>query len=444
MSYKQKFLSVFLLAALLALSLNTPARAFDGRSGDRVVIGPDEVVDDDLYVTAGEFVLDGTVNGDVIVFARTVTINGTVDGDLFAAAQTVAVNGEVTGSTRMAGSVLLAGDKASIRGDVVGAGYSFEGREGSAVGRDLVFAGGQILLAGDVARNVQAATGAFDLRGNVGGDVKVQVGDADRGRAGLPPTMFMQQSPIQVPNVKPGLTIDPNASITGDLEYTQSKELTIPAAVVTGKVIHQLPKVDTRTTPQATSGQKIVGWVFDTLRAALSLLLIGLLLLWLFPTFVKGLAENLRTKPLPSFGWGVFAWVLFFVALFVVIALMVIGGIFFGVLTLGQLTGTVLGLGFLTLSLLIVGFVLVTTFVTKVVFGAALGKWILLRLNSPLAEHRYLPMIIGVLITLAVIALFTFPLIPGFLGGLLNFAVILLGLGALWLWGRERIVRRPA
>src|SRR5262245_51816871 len=79
MSHKRKFLSVFILAALLALTFVTPARAFDGRSGDRVVIASDEVVNDDLYVGAEEFVLDGTVNGDVVVFARTVTINGEVD-----------------------------------------------------------------------------------------------------------------------------------------------------------------------------------------------------------------------------------------------------------------------------------------------------------------------------------------------------------------------------
>jgi hypothetical protein len=53
-------------------------------------------------------------------------------------------------------------------------------------------------------------------------------------------------------------------------------------------------------------------------------------------------------------------------------------------------------------------------------------------------------MVIGVIVTVAVIALFRFPLIPGFLGGLLNFGVILFGLGALWLWGRERLTRRPA
>jgi len=51
-------------------------------------------------------------------------------------------------------------------------------------------------------------------------------------------------------------------------------------------------------------------------------------------------------------------------------------------------------------------------------------------------------MVIGVTITVAVIALLSFPLIPGFLGWLLNFAVILFGLGALWLWGRERMAGR--
>ena len=98
MNRTSKFMSVFVLAALLALTFSTPAYAFDGRGGDRVIIESGDVINDDLYVGAKEFVLDGTVNGDLIVFAQTVTINGKVDGDLMAAAQSVAVNGEVTGS----------------------------------------------------------------------------------------------------------------------------------------------------------------------------------------------------------------------------------------------------------------------------------------------------------------------------------------------------------
>ncbi len=442
MNHSRKFLSVFVLTALLVLTFITPVYAFDGRGGDKVVIGSGEVINDDLYVGAQEFVLDGTVNGDLIVFAKTVTINGKVDGDLMTAAQTVAVNGEVTGSIRMAGSVLLLGEKASIGRDMVGAGYSFEGKEGSAIGQDLVFAGGQILLAGDVTRNVQVATSAFELRGNVGGNVNAEVGEADQTQVGPPPTMFMPQSAIAAPNVKPGLTVDSSATVAGDLKYTQSKEVTIPSGVVSGKVTRTPPSTNTAAPREETSAQKVAKWGLNFLRNSVTLILIGLFLLWLFPTFVRDLSDQLQAKPLPSLGWGVVAWAAFFFTLLLIIAVTLIGGILFGVLTLGQLTGTVIWLGILTLFGLIVGFVLVTSFVAKVVFSVALGKWIFARANSSLADHRYWPMVIGVLITLAVIALLSFPLIPGILGGLMNFAVVLLGLGALWLWGRERMMKK--
>ena len=445
MKQTHKILSLVALAALLALTSITPARAFDGRTGDRVVIGADEVVNDDLYVGAQEFVLDGTVNGDLVAFGQTVTINGTVDGDLMAASQTVVVNGEVTGAIRMAGSVLFVGEGASIGGDIVGAGYSLELQQGSAIGQDLIFAGGQILLAGDVARDVQVGTAAFELRGNIGGDVNADVADAEQGRGGMPPMVFMPQSSVQAPSVPQGLTIDPSAKIEGNLAYTRSQDLTIPAGVVVGEVIRTAPQSNGGTAAaEETTGQKVARWALGFVRNSITLILIGLVLLWLFPAFVRGLSAQLQAKPLPSLGWGVVAWAGFFFALLVVIFLTILGAILFGVLTLGQLTGTTIGLGLLTLLGLILGFVLVTTFVAKVVFGAALGKWTLSRLNSPLAEHRYWPMVLGVLITTAVIALLSFPLIPGFFGGLLNFAVVLLGLGALWLWGRERMARRTA
>src|SRR5688500_11070890 len=93
-----KLFSILALLAVLSLTLATPASAFDGRSGDRIVIESDEVIADDLYVTAGEFVLDGTVNGDVIAMGQIITINGTVEGDVMAAGQTLVVNGTVTGA----------------------------------------------------------------------------------------------------------------------------------------------------------------------------------------------------------------------------------------------------------------------------------------------------------------------------------------------------------
>jgi cytoskeletal protein CcmA (bactofilin family) len=438
-----KFLSVFTLVALSALALASPAYAFDGRSGEKIVIESDEVINDDLYVTAGEFVLDGTVNGDLIALGQTITINGKVEGDVMAAGQTIVVNGTITGAVRMAGSVLLLSETASVEGDIIGAGYSLEVQEGSVIGQDIVFAGGQILLAGEVSRNVLVATGAFELRGNVGGNVKAEVGESDAGYAGPPPALYMPQSPVPVPTVKPGLTIDPSAKIEGDLEYTQTKDLTFPSGVVAGKMVRNEPVVDQKTTRRETASEKILKWAANVLRTSFTLLLLGLFLLWLFPSFVQGLSAKLRTAFWPSLGWGAVAYAGFFVALLFTTVVMIFGGLLFGALTLGGLAGTVVWLGILALFALVLGFVLVTSFVAKIVFGQALGKWILARANSPLAEHRFWPMVIGVIITVAVIALLSFPLIPGFLGGLLNFAVVLFGLGAFWLWGREQMAGRP-
>lgn len=437
MSNGQKILSIFALVALAAFAFVSPAYAFDGRGGDKVVIASAEVVDDDLYVTAQEFTLDGTVKGDVISAGRISTINGTVEGDLMAAGQTVIVNGTVKGSIRMAGSVLLLGEHASVGGDIIGAGYSLEVQKGSSIARDTVFAGGQILLAGDVARNVQVATGAFELRGTVGGNVRADVAEA--GQAGPPPGMFMPQSPVSIPTVKRGLTIDPSAKVKGNLEYTQTKDLAIPAGVVAGQVTRKAPAVNQTVAHRETIGEKISKWSVNLLRTAITLVLIGLFLLWLFPFFMQGLSGKLQSAPWRSLGWGAVAYAAFFFLLLITLVGMIAGGLFFGILTLGGLAGTVVWLGILSLFALILGFVLVTAFVAKIVFGQALGRWLLARTSPSLAEHRFWPMVIGVIITVVVIALLSFPLIPGVLGWLLNFAVILFGLGALWLWGRERM-----
>jgi hypothetical protein len=201
---------------------------------------------------------------------------------------------------------------------------------------------------------------------------------------------------------------------------------------------------NTAVASQETSGDRILAWGLNALRATATLILIGLFLLWLFPFFMQGWSRKLQSAALPSLGWGLAAYVIFFLVLLVIIALIILGGLLFGVLTLGGLAGTVISVGILSLLALILGFVLVASFVAKIVFGQALGRWLLVRAGSSLAEHRFWPMIVGVVMTVLVIALLRFPLIPGFLGALLNFVVILFGLGALWLWGRERFTRRPA
>lgn len=429
------------LTMLLALMLAAPARAYDGRGGDRVVIAANEVINDDLYVGAQTLTLDGTVNGDVIGFAQTVTINGTINGDLMTMGQTVIVNGTVTGAIRMAGSALFVGAQARIGEDLVSAGYSLETRPGSAVGRDLIFAGAQALAGGDVTRDMKVAGSALQLTGTVGGDVKAELG-SEQGEAGFSPTMFMPQTAVAIPSIPMGLTVDPAARIAGNLDYMQAKELTLPAGVISGKV-HFTAFTPTVTGPsEPTFAERVSTWLLDFLRSSVAHVLVGLLLLWLFPTFMKGLSETLKTRLWPSLGWGAVSWAGFFVALLLIIFATIAGGIVFGLLNLGQITGTIIWLGILALLALVIGFALVTTFLAEVVFGAALGKWLLTQLHSSLAESRYWPMVIGLLITLMVVALLSYPAIPAFLGWLVNFVVILFGLGTLWIWSRDRLAHQ--
>jgi cytoskeletal protein CcmA (bactofilin family) len=426
-----KFLSVLTLLALLTLTLATPALAFDGRGGDNVVIEADEVVEDDLYVGAETFVLEGTVEGDLVVFAQTITINGTVNGDLMAAGQSVVINGTVTDDVRIAGAGLLLGETANIGGDVISAGASLETKSGSSVGHDVVFAGGQSLLAGDVSDDVLAGTPALELRGAFGGDVQAWVDANEETKSSPPMQMYMQEMPIAIPSVQPGLTIAEDASIEGNLEYTSTIDLAIPSGVVAGEVIRTTPQVDQRPEKaEPTPAQRALDWTLGLLRSVITLVLFGLLLAWLLPTFMRNVMGKLEDKPAASLGWGVVAFCAFFFAIFFIIVVMIIGGVVFGLLTLDGISSTIIWVGLLAIFELIVGFILVTAFLTKILVGWLGGKLILGRFNPTLAQHKVWPLLLGMFLVALAIAL-------PFAGPLFGLIVMFLGLGALWIWARD-------
>jgi cytoskeletal protein CcmA (bactofilin family) len=435
MSRTYKILSAFALLALLMLTFATPARAFDGRSGENVVIKADEVVEDDLYVSATKFTLDGTVKGDLFVVGETITINGTVEGDLVAAGQTIIINGTVTDDVRIAGAALQIGEKASIGDDLLAAGASLETQKGSVTSGELLVGSGQALLAGDVAGDVLAGTGSLELQGTFGGDVTAEVGNAEDNAGGPPPSMFMPQTGITMPVVTPGFTIDDGTKIKGNLKYTSTKEIKVPSDAVGGKVTHILPVVTPATTPP-TPAQKAITWSLTLLRSIITLIIFGLLLSWLAPKFIGALTDKVRSYPWPTLGWGVVTYAAFFFALLVILLVMILGGILFGVLTLGGLSGTIVGVGIFTIFTLILSFVLITSFLTKIVLGWLGGKLILGRIKPELAEHKVWPMVIGVSIIALIVAL-------PYIGWLLGLLVMFFGLGALWLWGRERVSKQP-
>lgn len=424
------------LLILLILSFATPALAFDGRGGDTVTVGADEVVNDDLYVAGETIIIDGTVKGDVVAFAQTIIINGTVEGDLIAAGKEVIINGTVQDDARIAGAVLFVGENAKVGSDIIGAGASLEAKKGSTIGQDVIFAGGQALFAGDITRNVNVSTGGMELRGTIGGDVVADVGDADEDYGGGMGA-FMQETSVGVPNVKSGLTIGPDAKIGGTLEYTSAKQLTIPAGVVAGKVTYLEPKVDEKDAPKTpTMAERVRDGALDIARTVITLILFGLLLIWLFPAFIRTTTQRIKTAPLPSLGWGVLHIAAFFFALLVLLVAMLVGGIVFEIVTLEGISGAIVSVSFLTICALIIGFMLAVWFVAQIIVSILTGQLILARIKPELAENKYWPLIIGVVIYALLVA------IPIF-GSLVWWIVVLLGLGALWHFGQEMLVKKP-
>jgi cytoskeletal protein CcmA (bactofilin family) len=424
-----KLFSLFTLLAILSMAIATPALAFDGRTGDDIVIEADEVINDDLYVTAQNFTLDGTVKGDLFVMGETIIINGTVEGDLFAGGQTIMINGTVNGDTRIGGAALQLGETAILGEDLLAGGASLETKDGSTTGGDLLVGSGQTLLAGDVAGDVFAGTGALELRGEFGGDVTAEVGDSTEGQPA--PSMYMPNVKISLPSVAPGFTVSKDAVIKGDLVYTQSSDVIIPSNVVAGKITRNEPTVDIENTyVPPTRGELAMDWTFDLFRSMATLLVFGLLIGWLAPKFLNTLGEKIQAAPAASLGWGVVAYAAFFFSLLLIVVTMTIGAILFGLLTLGGVSGSIIWVGLLSIFALTVGFILVTSFLTKVVIAWLAGKMILNKLNPALAESWIWPLVLGVVLVALAISL---PLI-GWLFGLI---ITLVGLGAFWIWGQE-------
>ncbi|MFC4902242.1 polymer-forming cytoskeletal protein [Kocuria oceani] len=427
-------LALALALALTGLLLAAPAGgAAEIRNDETVRVAEGEVVDDDLYAAAGEVVVDGTVRGDLVVAAGRVTVNGTVEGDLLAAAQTIVVEGTVGDDARVAGQALYFGDGARVAGDLVAAGFSLQTRPGTEVGGDVLLGAYQALLAGSIDGSVTAGAAGLALAGAIGGSVQADVGSPDDVEAAWAPA-----TQVPVPPVEGGLTLTDEARVAGDLSYRSAAEASIaPGAEVTGEISYERVVVDDAE-PAGPTGPLAV--LLSGLRLFVTLLLAGLLALWLIPRTVTGAASVLRTRPLLSLGWGVLAIAGTAVAALAFLVVAILLGIGLGLLTLGGLAAAVVATGVVLHAVLVLGLILAIALLAPVVAGLT-GGGLLLRDPSPARfGKRAGALALGLLIYVLLRA------VP-YLGPVVALLVALFGVGALavWLWDvlrRRRAHRR--
>ncbi|WP_375767804.1 polymer-forming cytoskeletal protein [Archangium gephyra] len=361
------------LPSLLVLWALVPgmASAAEVRSGDVVKVGPQEVIDEDLYAFGRTVNIQGTVRGDLVVMGEQVDISGTVEGDVMSAASNSRISSPVRGSLRAAGGELSV--SAPVGEDAMLAAGNLRLTPEAQVGRDLYLASGDARVYAPVLGELRAAAGTLTLAAPVGQDAHAEAGT---------------------------LRLTNEARVNGNLSYRSDKDAQIASgAVVAGSVEHLAAR-------HAAAGRGPLLGVYFWLRSLVGLFALGLLFALLAPRFARRVTAMLRQRPLPSLGWGA--------ALFVSIPLL--AGLVF-------LVGMLLGGWWLGLFILaLYAFAIALSFP---VVGLFLGRWLLERFHKT-GAHLAVALLLGlVLLTLA-------GRVP-ILGALVALATILFGLGALLL-----------
>lgn len=449
MALRFRQLGVLLFLILGLLFLVTPAQAATPRNGETVTIAADETIDDDVYLFGNTVIIDGTVKGDAIAMAQRVIVNGTVEGNLEAAAASVTVNGRVGRNVRAVGYAVNLGPQARVGKDTLVGGWSLITAPGSVIQGDVMAGTYQARLEGEIGQDYDGSHTALDLNGSVGGNVSVEI-SPDSSSQTVNPAMFIPgMQATSVPRVAPGFRVGDNAQIHGSLSYTSPVAAAISSSAQISGPVQQTTNVAAEQARQAAAEQAAYkaspqARLLDFLRRWATLLIVGLLLVWLAWPLMSSAAVIMTERLAASVGWGVAALVGTPFVLLLLILVAVILGITFGLMTLSGLSvASVVG-ALLASGGLLFAFLTAVAWVSKVVVGIALGRAIFARTSPAGTGSRWWPMLLGV--SLLAFGLWALSFIP-YLGSLADLVITVLGLGALVVaaWNRWRpTVATPA
>jgi cytoskeletal protein CcmA (bactofilin family) len=327
----------------------------------------------------------------------TVPATETVPGDLIASAGTVRVDGRVDG--------------------------------------DLVASGGQVIVAGTVTGDVLVGAGSTTISGEVGGDLRAGAGQVRiEGRVGEDVTLGAGQA-----------TVTSGARIGGDLIFGTGR-MQMDGAVAgsvlgstgnytRGGSVAGSERVNIQQ-PEEKQEPTLADRAADGLRRYASILVVGVLLLWLLPRRLRGAADAVRGRPLVSLAVGILGFIGVIVALVLVILVTALLAVVLGLLGLGPLAGVTVFGGILVAAVIVFLFVLALTFAAQATVGLALGR-LLFRGQGRSFLGGLGALAVGVLVVVLVAAI---PLAGGWLEALL----VLLGLGALLLVRPGRRLAEPS
>lgn len=412
---------VLLLGGIFSLVSPARAQGIQVTFEDSVPAGT--VVENDAVLAGTTVKLDGDVDGDALAVGSTVEVNGDVEGSLVAVGQNVVINGTVGGTTYVVALTLELGPEAELNRNLYNISGSTNLAEGSMIGRDLVLVSLGAQLSGEIGRNTEGIIGPFEIFRLFMDMIGRPVLEPQSGleSSGLSDTA--QVAPIQYSGIFPSVS---SIALTGPAEKVLSQNQASPPTKIE-------PRQSTQTGSTIDS-ERVADWAQRVVLEFITLLVFGLLGIWLFSSFLNRSAQKVESKPLQATGYGLLGLILSIalIGVLILVALLILMlGIGLGYLNLWDLAWAVWGVGFASLGLAFWVSLLFVSFGTKVIVAYLIGLLILRRLAPKANQYLILPLLLGLFLYVLLAS------IPYF-GWVIAVLVNSIGLGAAWLAYREK------
>ena len=340
----------FISTIAMAIEFDVPK---DDTSSANVSL--DTEVLDNYFAAGNQVTTDAKVDGDAFLFANIVKVKNEVTNNAFVGAQSVDVTGNIGRDLFVGASDFTLDKDATVGGNLyVGAAFA--------------------TINGTVKGDVYVGAGTLTINGTVEGKIKAQVDALELGAKSV---------------------------VGGDIEYTSKNDLKISDGAIYGEVVKKTPvstKVDFRTGPF---------WSVKIL-SLLGNLLVGIILLTLFPKKTTEIVETIKSNFWSSLGWG-----LFFLIVVPILALI------FMIIMIG-----------LPLSIILLGFYLLALYFANIYVGLCFGNYLTKGNWSPIWS-----------MTLGVVLLFIIYQLP-WIGGIAGLIILLAGLGGIMLVAKQAMGKK--
>ena len=284
-------------------------------------------------------------------------------------------------------------------------------------GDDVIGAGGELIVNGNVTGNIIAAGGSITVNGNVGGDVVAVGGQISLSRNSVVKgDVLLGGGEITLDGIVNGNgDISTGTLKTGD-GFKLKGNLGLHAddypSNLKDKVVGNLNITQTNAT-ENRYGKTFEGFnIFSFILEVISAVALGFILIYLFPGFVGELEGLIKDSPLKAGLLG-FLTLVFLPILSIILLITIFGW----------------SLSFLTILFLALA-LLIATVPVKLLAGEMIYSKILRKDAGKMVYYLVGAVIFGIL--------FEIP----FVGGLIHFIALLIGLGAIVVWLEKRA--RPA